>query len=144
MVEKTVDIEAKTSLQSPFGTREINSRYRKRYKPLIKKDKDNGYWEQRDETSNRNKKKAKSYNPLSSANQPWTQASHSKKSPGKRRGGGYLATRVNATKVVKKDNNKTKDLSHVKCYNYQEIGHYTNKCLNKSKNLWQSWQPPCW
>lgn len=40
MIEKTVNTEVKTSLQPPFGTREIGSRCPKGYRPLAKKDKD--------------------------------------------------------------------------------------------------------
>ena len=72
MVEKTVDVKAKASLQPPSGTRKIDSRYSKRYKLSVKKDKDNTYWEQCDKVSNKDNKKAKSYNLLSSANQPQT------------------------------------------------------------------------
>lgn len=38
MVEKAVNTEAKASLQPSFGTREMNSRCLKGYKPSIKKD----------------------------------------------------------------------------------------------------------
>ena len=57
--------------------------------------------------SNKDKKKAKSYNPLSFGNQPQTQASNSKKRQRKRQRG--PAIRVNDTKVVKKDMDKAKD-----------------------------------
>lgn len=40
MVEKTINAETKASLQPPFGTREIDSRCPKGYKPLAKKNKD--------------------------------------------------------------------------------------------------------
>ena len=40
VIEKAVNVEVKTSLQSPFGAREINSRCLKRYKLLAKKNKD--------------------------------------------------------------------------------------------------------
>ena len=70
VVEKIVNAKAKASLQLPSRIREINFRYPKRYKPLVKKDKDNAYWKQRDKTSNKDKKKAQSHNPSSFANQP--------------------------------------------------------------------------
>ena len=57
MIEKAINVKAKTNLQPPSGTREIDSRCPKTYRPLIKKDKDDAYWEQRDKTSNRDKKK---------------------------------------------------------------------------------------
>ena len=132
IIEKTIDVEAKTSLQPLFGTRKINSKCPKRYKSLVKKDKDDTYWEQRDKASNRDKKKAKSHNPSFSANQFQTQAFNSKKY--QRKGRGVPATRVNATKVVKKDKDKAKDLSHIKYYTCKQKGHYANKCLDKPKN----------
>ena len=133
VVEKTVNAEAKTGLQPPSGTRKIDSRYPKGYKLLVKKNKDNTYQEQYNETSNRDKEKTKSHNPLSSANQPQILASNSKKYQEKRRGG-HPATRVNAIKIVKKDKNKAKDLSHVEYYIYKQKSHYINKCLEKPKN----------
>lgn len=39
MIEKTIDVEIKASLQSSFKTREINSRCPKDYRLLAKKDK---------------------------------------------------------------------------------------------------------
>ena len=72
VVEKTVDVEAKAGLQPLFGTKKIDSRCPKGYRLLIKKDKDNTYWEYCNEASNRDKKKVKSYNSSFSANQPQT------------------------------------------------------------------------
>ena len=72
VVEKAIDIKAKASLQPHFGTREIDSRYAKRYRPSVNKDKDDAYWEQHDKAFNRKNEKAISYNPLSFANQPQT------------------------------------------------------------------------
>ena len=48
VVAKAVDIEVKASLQPPFETRKIDFRYPKGYKPLVKKDNDDAYQEQRD------------------------------------------------------------------------------------------------
>ena len=134
MLEKAVDAEAKASLQPPSGTRKIDSRCPKRYKPSVKKDKDDAYREQRNKAFNRDKEKAKSYNPLSPANQPQTQASNSQKRQRKRRPGGHPATGVNATEITKKDNDKAKDLSYVECYTCKQKGHYANKCPDKPKN----------
>ncbi len=69
VVEKAVSVEAKANLQPPSGTREIDSKYLKGYKPSIKKDKDNTYWEHHNEAFNQDKDKAKSHNSFS-ANQP--------------------------------------------------------------------------
>ena len=97
---------------------------------MVKKNKDNTYWKYRDEAFNKDKDMAKSHNSFFT-NQPQMQASKKDK-----RGycGGHLATRVNTTEVAKKDKDKAKNLSHVKCYTCKQKGHYTNKCLKKSKN----------
>ena len=39
VIEKIVDVEAKASLQPPFGTKKINSKCLKSYKPSAKKEK---------------------------------------------------------------------------------------------------------
>ena len=57
VVKKAVDVEAKASLQPSFETREIDSRCPKRYKPLVYKDKDDAYWEQRDGAFYKDKKR---------------------------------------------------------------------------------------
>ncbi len=111
VVEKTGDVEAKVNLQSLFYVREIDFRYPKGYRSSAKKDKVNIYSEPCNKAS-KDKNKAKSYTPTF-ANQPQTQASKKNKH-GHR--GGQSATGVNAIKVTKKDKDKTKDLSHVKCY----------------------------
>ncbi len=55
-----MDVEAKTNLESPFGTKEINFRCPKVYRPSVKKDKEHDtnqeYWD-------REKDKTKSHNP---------------------------------------------------------------------------------
>ena len=115
MVDKIIDVEAKAGFQSPFGTREIDLRYTKKYKLLVKKNKNDAYWEQRDKATNKDKKKAKSHNSSSSTNQPPTQASSSKKHQEKRQES-YPATGVNASKIAKKDKDKAKNLCHIKYY----------------------------
>ncbi len=129
MLEKAVDIEARTNLQSLSGTREINFRCLKGYRLLVKKDKDDTNWEHRDKAP---KDKVKSHN-FSSANQPQTQASKKDRYQKNWRGG-HPATKVNTIKVVKKEIDKTMDLSHIKCYICKQKGHYANKSLKKSKN----------
>ncbi len=69
-MEKTRDAKAKANLQPPFYVREINIRCPKSHCPLVKKNKENTYWQHRNEAS-KDKEKAKSYN-SSSANQPQT------------------------------------------------------------------------
>ncbi len=129
MVEKAGDVKVKANLQSPFYVRKINARCLKSHCLSIKKDKEDTYWEYRNEAS-KNKEKAKSHN-SSSANQPQTQAPKKDK-----RGhwGGHPAIGVNATKVAKKNKDKAKNLNHVKCYTCKQKGHYTNKCPEKPKN----------
>ena len=90
--------------------------------------------EQYNETSNKDKKKTKSYNPLFSTNQPQILAYNSKKCQRKGQRGVYLATKVNVTKVSKKNKDKAKDLSHVKYYICKQKDYYTNKCFDKQKN----------
>ncbi len=41
---------------------------------------------------------------------------------------------VNATKVVKKDKDKAKDLSHIKYYTCKQKDYYANKYPEKPKN----------
>lgn len=62
-MEKTRDAEAKANLQLPFYIREINSRCLKGYYLLVKKDKDDANWEDRNETFSKDKEKTKFYNP---------------------------------------------------------------------------------
>ena len=76
VVEKAVNAEAKAGLQPHSMIREINSRCPKKHRPSIKKDKNDAYWEHRNEVF-KDKKKAKSHL-SSSANQPQTQASKKK------------------------------------------------------------------
>ena len=82
------------------------------------------------EAFNKNKDKAQSHNSFS-ANQPQTQAPKKDKRDHR---GDHLATGVNATEVAKKDKDKAKDLSHVKCYTCKQKSYYTNKYSEKQKN----------
>ncbi len=129
VIKKVVNVKIKTSLQLPSGIREINSRCSKSYKPSAKKNKDKAiheYWDG-------DKDKAKSYNLSLTNSQSQTQAFKKNKYHGNRQRD-HLATRVHTTKVAKKDKNKAKDLSHIKCYTYKLKGHYANKCPDKPKN----------
>ena len=110
--------------------KEIDSRCLKKHRPSVKKNKDDTYWEHCNEAF-KDKEKAK-FHSLSSTNQPQTQASKKKKRHGSWRG--HPATGVNATEVAKKDKDKAKDLSQIKCYTYKQKGHYANKCFKKPKN----------
>ncbi len=127
VVEKAVNAETKTSLQPPSGTKEINSRCPRSYRPSVKKDKDDTNRKHQDKAL---KDKAKSHNSFF-ANQSQTQAS---KKRHRSRQGDHPATQVNFTKVAKMDNDKIKYLSYIKCYTYKQKGHYTNKYSKKYKN----------
>ena len=130
VVEKAVNVKVKASLQPLSKTKEINSRYSKSYRPSTKKNKNNASRGHCNKTFTNDKDKAKSHN-SSIVNQPQTQASKKDK-----RGcwESYLATEVNITKIAKKNKEKDKDLSYVKCYTCKQKDHYANKCLEKSKN----------
>lgn len=116
MVKKAVDVKAKASLQPSFGTREIDSKCPKGYRPLVKKDKDVTNWKYQDEVSNKDKNKAKLYISSFANSLPQTQASKKNKHC-ESRWEGHSATKANITKVAKKD--KVKDLSHIKYYTYK-------------------------
>ncbi len=127
MVEKAINVEAKASLQSSSETREIDCKCPKGYRPLVKKDDIN--WEHQDEASNKNKDKAKSHN-FFSTNQPQTQA-FKKDKYYESHWRGHSITRVNATKVAKKDKDKAKDLGHIEYHTCKQKSHYANKCPEK-------------
>ena len=114
-MEKARNAEAKANLYPPFYIKEINSKCPKNYCPLVKKDKEDANWVHRNKVFNKNTKKAKSHNPFF-ANQPQAQASKKRLESRQRNSS---ATRINATKVTKKDKDETKDLSHVKYYTYK-------------------------
>lgn len=59
VIEKTINVKEKASLQPSFGIRKIDSRYSKSCKLSAKKDKDKTNWEYWNEN------KAKSHNPSS-------------------------------------------------------------------------------
>ncbi len=133
VVEKVGDVEAKANLQPPFYVREIDSKCPKGHCLLAKNDKKDTYWEPCNEAS-KDKNKAKSQT-SSSANQLQTQAPKKDKRGCQGSHGGHPATGVNASKVAKKDKDKTpKDLSHVKCYTCHQKGHYVNKYPKKAKS----------
>ena len=74
MIEKAGDVEAKANLQPPFSVKEIDSKCLKGYCPSVKKDKKDANWKHYNETSSKDKEKAKFHN-LFFANQPQAQAS---------------------------------------------------------------------
>ncbi len=114
-MENVGDVKAKVNLQPLFYVGEIDSRCPKDQHRFEIKDKEDTYKEPQNEAF-KDKDKAKSHNSSTSANQPQTQAPKKDK-----RGcwGGYTASGVNATEIVKK--NKTpKDLSHIRCYTHYQ------------------------
>ncbi len=70
MVEKTGDVEAKANLQPSFYVKDINVSCLKGHHSSAKKDKEDTYWEPRNEASNKDNAKS---NSSASANQPQTQ-----------------------------------------------------------------------
>lgn len=112
VIKKTVDTKVKSTLQPLSGTRKINSRYPKGYKSLVKKNKEN---DSNQEPQNGNKDKTKSHNPFSTNSQPQIQAFKKNKRHRNRRGG-QLATKINTTKMAKKDKDKVENLSYIECY----------------------------
>lgn len=42
--------------------------------------------------------------------------------------------KVNITTIAKKNKDKAKNFSHIKCYTYKQKIYYTNKCLKEPKN----------
>ena len=79
---------------------------------LVKKNKDNVNWKHCNKASNKDKNKTKFYN-SSFANQSQTQAFKKDQHSCWK---GYLVTGINTIKVAKKNKNKAKDLSYIKCY----------------------------
>ena len=85
------------------------------YKLLAKKNINNTSWKHYDKTSNKDKDKAKFHN-SSFANQPQIRASKKDKCGCRE---SHPVTRVNVTRVTKKDKDKAKNLNHVKYYTYK-------------------------
>lgn len=131
MIKKAINKKAKVNLQLLSETKEIDFKYLRGYWLLVKKDKNNANQEYQDEISNKDKNKAIIYNSSFANSQPKIQTS---KKYYRSQQGGNLATRVNITKVIKKNN--TKNLSHIKYYTYKQKDYYVKKCPKKLKNRW--------
>ena len=113
MIEKTVNAEAKAYLQSNSKTRRVDSMYLKRYKTTKM---------ETGETIKDTKKKKSPQILPGNLSRTHPSIKLSKKDNGCQEEYQSLsnpASGVNATKVAKKykDKDKTKDLSHIKCYN---------------------------
>lgn len=119
VVKKTIDVEVKISLQPPSEIKNIEARCPNSYQ-LTKKDQF---------SRNHQDDKAKcSYNTfLANTSQPQiqnqAQTFREDKQYQKSQKKGHLATRVNTTKVAKKGQDKTKDLSYIKCYICKQKDH---------------------
>ena len=150
VVDKTVDAEAKTSLQALSGTREIDSQCPCGQQPTKKEDKDSKDFKKNKFSQNLPANASSSGTQSSPAQPKKEQNSHF------RRGGFWQqsqgqntpATSVNATDVRKdKDKDKDKkDLSNIECYTCKQKDHYANKCLEKKpkNNCWSRRPPRCW
>ena len=68
IVEKAVNVKAKTCLQPFFETKKINLKCAKSYKLSAKKEKNKTSQKHQDEVFNKDKDKAKSYNSFSTNN----------------------------------------------------------------------------
>ena len=112
--------------------RKIDFRYLNNYKPSAKKEKNEVSQEHQDRDKDKNK--AKYYNSsFANINPLLIQTFKKYKRYGSRQSG-YLAIKINATKIAKNNNDKVKDLSHIKCYTYKQKDHYANKYSKKAKN----------
>ena len=135
VVDKTVDVKAKASLQAPSGTRKIDSQCPQGQRPTKKEDKDSRDYEKNKSFQNP-PTNALSNGTQSSPTQPKKeQNSRSCRGGSRRQGQGQNtpATGVNAT-AIKKDKDKDKDkknLSNIECYTCKQKGHYANKCPEK-------------
>ena len=129
-MEKAGDAKAKANLQPLFYVRKIDSKCPKGYNLLVKKDKKDANQEHCNKAFSKKKEKAKSHNPFF-INQPQAPTCKNLQWNWQR---GPAATGVNATKVIKKNKDKAKDLSYVEYYIYKQKSHYASRCPKKPKN----------
>ena len=135
VVDKTVDAEAKASLQAPSGTREMDSRCPQGQRPTKKEDKDSRDYEKNKSSQNPPTNASSSGTQSSPAQPKKEQNSRSRQGGSRQQGQGQNtpATGVNAT-AVRKDKDKDKhkkDLSNIECYTCKQKGHYANKYPEK-------------
>ena len=133
VVDKTVNAEAKASLQAPSGTREIDSRYPRGQQPTKKKDKDSRDYKKNKSSQNPPTNTLSSGTQFSPAQPKKEQNSRFHRGGPRRQGQGQNtpATGVNATAVRKDKDKDKKDLSNIECYTCKQKGHYANKCPEK-------------
>ena len=133
VVDKTVDAEAKASLQAPSGTREMDSQCPRGQRPTKKEDKDSRDYKKNKSSQNLSTNTSSSGTQSSLAQPKKEQNSRSRQGGPRRQGQGQNtpATGVNATAVRKDKDKDKKDLSNIECYTYKQKGHYANKCPEK-------------
>ena len=137
-VEKAVNAEAKTLLQSSASTHNMDSRCLRGNRSTKKEEKDSSRKNKSTDSvpaDTSSEKQSSSTQQTSSAN-PKKDQDHQQ---GSRRRGGQQrqgqghdspATGVNASTVKK----EMKDISQVECYNCHRKGHYAIKCPQRPKN----------
>ena len=135
VVDKTVDVKAKASLQAPSGTREMDSRYPRGQRPIKKEDKDSRDYEKNKFSQNPPTNTSSSGTQSSLAQPKKEQNSRSRRGEPRRQGQGQNtpATGVNAT-AVRKDKDKDKDkkdFSNIEYYTCKQKDYYANKCPKK-------------
>ena len=125
-IEKAVDAEAKALLQPPSGTREIDAKCLRGYRPAKKEDKDSG------------KNNSVDILPADVPSGKQTSFTHQKKDQnhqggprhrgrqGRRRGPDSSVTGVNIT-----SEKEEKDISYIECFHCRRKGHFANKCPQK-------------
>ena len=133
VVDKTVDAEAKASLQAPSGTREMDSRCPQGQRPTKKEDKDSRDYEKNKSSQNPPTNTSSSGTQASPAQPKKEQNSRSRRGKPRQQGQGQNtpATGVNATAVRKDKDKDKKNLSNIECYTCKQKGHYANKCPEK-------------
>ena len=123
-VKKAVNAEAKTSLQSPASTRDMDSRCPRGNRAAKREEKDS-----KNKSTDSTPADTSSGKQSSSTQQ--TSSPHPKKGGSRRgrgRGQNSPATGVNAT-----PRKEEVDLSQVDCFHCRKKGHYANRCPQKKK-----------
>ena len=133
VVDKTVDAEAKASLQAPSGTREMDSRCPRGQRPTKKEDKDSRDYEKNKSSQNPPTNTSSSGTQSSPAQPKKEQNSRScRREPRQQsQGQNTPTTGVNATAVRKDKDKDIKDLSNIECYTCKQKDYYTNKYPEK-------------
>ena len=138
VVDKTVDAEAKTSLQTLSGTKKIVSQCLQGQQPTKKDDKGS-----RDFEKNKPSQNLIANTSSSSSGTQFSLAQLIKKDQnncfcwvklccqGQSQDQNIPTIDINATAIRKNKNKDKKDLANIKYYNYKQKDHYTNKYPKK-------------